>query len=96
METEHVFNYDNFKILTTENNLEKLKILEMLYINNQNTVNIKTDVDGLNIQYISILNKLKQSWNWQLVQNDFTKIDGQARSDPDLKRKYSFFTYIFF
>lgn len=60
METEHIFKYDDFKILTTENNLEKLKILEMLHINNENTVNIKTDVDGLNIQYINILNKLKQ------------------------------------
>lgn len=59
VETGHSFHYDDFRIICTERNLEKLRILEMLHINNLNTVNIKTDVEGINVQYINILKKLR-------------------------------------
>lgn len=60
-EGEHEFAYTNNKVLTKNNNREKLKFLEMLYINHLDTVNLRSDVEGLSVVYSGLLSKAIQN-----------------------------------
>lgn len=58
IDTQHMFEYDDTRILVQEQTLSKLSTLEMLHINDKRTVNIKTDTLGLHNSYKGILHKL--------------------------------------
>lgn len=51
IDTTHSFDYTDYKLLTKEQNYDKLKILEMLYLKIHDTANIRTDTEGLSIIY---------------------------------------------
>lgn len=54
--TKHNFNFNNTKILATENNNKKREILEMIYIKkNPNSINDKKDIQGLNKMYHKLI-----------------------------------------
>ncbi len=54
----HRFDFDNMKILDMNSNYGKLKILEMLHINANNTVNKRSDVANTIHQYSGLLHHL--------------------------------------
>lgn len=58
---DHEFSYDKTTIVCSDNNYTKLKMLEMLYIQHLNTVNLRSDVEGLSSVYSGLLHKAKQS-----------------------------------
>lgn len=60
IDCEHQFRYTDTKILTSELSLNKLKILEMLHINDRETVNMKTDTEGVNL-YKGLLSNIKNT-----------------------------------
>ncbi len=55
----HRFDCDNMKILDTNSNYGKLKVLEMLHITASNTVNKRSDVSNTIHQYSELLHHLK-------------------------------------
>jgi hypothetical protein len=55
----HQFDFDNMRILDTNSNYGKLKILEMLHINANDTVNKRSDVSNTIHQYSGLLHHLK-------------------------------------
>jgi hypothetical protein len=55
----HRFDFDNMKILDMNSNHGKLKTLEMLHINANNTVNKRSDVANTIHQYSGLLHHLK-------------------------------------
>jgi hypothetical protein len=55
----HRFDFDNMRILDMNSNYGKLKILEMLHINANNTVNKRSDVSNTIHQYSGLLHHLK-------------------------------------
>lgn len=58
VEQNCAFNFEEIKIIDTEENLGKRLLLEMMHINgNKDCVNIRTDVDNLSVIYKSLLNK---------------------------------------
>lgn len=57
IDTNHAFDYNEYKVLTKEQNYDKLKVLEMLYIKQHNTVNIRTGTEGLSIIYNGLFRK---------------------------------------
>ena len=59
--TKHSVDFDNVKILEKENNSSKRLFLEMCHIKKQeNSINKKTDVDGLSIIYSYLLSIIKK------------------------------------
>lgn len=61
MEHDHDFDFDAARVLTMSESSVKLKFLEMLYIQHLNTVNLRTDVEGINIVYSGLLDKIKNT-----------------------------------
>ena len=60
MDTGHVFNFEEVRILDKENNKYKLNISEMIWIyKKEKTVNIKSDTNDLSKVYIGLINKSK-------------------------------------
>lgn len=59
IEHSHEFDYDSTKVLSMDGNLVKLKFLELLHIQHLNTVNLKSDVDGLHVVYSGLLSKVR-------------------------------------
>jgi len=60
--TSHLFDFENTKVLSTNNHYNKLKILEMLEITkNQNSCNQRSDVSNTISQYQGLLTYLKNS-----------------------------------
>lgn len=59
-ERGHTLDFDKVEVLQREPHKRKREFLEMLHINNKNTINIKTDITGINSTYKPILKKLKQ------------------------------------
>jgi hypothetical protein len=56
----HEFNFDAPTILHTTNHSRKLNVLEMLHIQDKATVNLRTDCEGLNMVYRSLLERWKR------------------------------------
>jgi hypothetical protein len=54
----HKLNYDDVEILQREPYTDKREFLEMLHINNNNTINIKTDIAGISNTYKPLLKML--------------------------------------
>lgn len=62
IENNHMFNTTQPKILDRTNRTAKLPILEMCHIaSRSNTVNHRTDVDGLSTTYAGLLHSIKKS-----------------------------------
>ncbi|XP_062716065.1 uncharacterized protein LOC134291828 [Aedes albopictus] len=60
LDCQHTFNLDGTKIVDRSYRSSALPMLEMCHIHNtSNTVNFRTDVDGLNITYAGILHTVK-------------------------------------
>jgi hypothetical protein len=55
----HKLDFDNVEILQREQYTRKREFLEMLHINNNNTINIKTDTVGISNTYKPLLKMLK-------------------------------------
>jgi len=54
----HVFNFDNVKILASERQYNKRLVKEMIFIKiNANNVNLRIDSDGLSVAYDSLLSQ---------------------------------------
>jgi hypothetical protein len=58
-EENHTLDFDSVEILQREPQKRKREFLEMLHINNLDTINIKTDIIGINNTYKPILRKLR-------------------------------------
>jgi hypothetical protein len=56
----HTLNFDQVEILQHENYKHQREFLEMLHINNNDTINIKTDTIGINKTYKPLLRTLRQ------------------------------------
>ena len=58
--TGHNFNFDNFKILDKEQNMNKRLILEACYIwkRRDKTINFRTDTQNINSIYTSLINTI--------------------------------------
>lgn len=60
LDSKHVPNFEETKILSIEKNVNKRLILEALYIQtSERTMNRKTDVDNISESYCSLLNNFK-------------------------------------
>jgi len=59
MHFDHDFDWKGVRILDVKRNYNKRLISEMLYIRIQkNSINLQTDIDGLDHAYIATLNNL--------------------------------------
>ena len=57
---KHSFDFKNTKILDTENNLKNRLLLEMIYIQKENSsINYKTDIENLIAIYNNIIKSIK-------------------------------------
>ena len=57
---KHSFDFNNTKILDTENNIKKRLLLEMIYIEKENSsINYKTDIENLSAIYNNIIKSIK-------------------------------------
>lgn len=57
IECQHTFNFNDTKILATENHTRKREFLEMIYIQkNNNTINAKSDTQNLSKIYYNLIN----------------------------------------
>lgn len=55
-DTGHNFCFDQVSVLHRENNLVKRNLSEMVFIKLNNTINLRSDTQGLNVVYNDILN----------------------------------------
>lgn len=64
IENWYNFNYSEVKILTMESSHNKLKILEMLHIYDNHCVNLRTDIEGVNVckGLLSKIKHLPKGW----------------------------------
>lgn len=60
-DTGHIFNFEETKILDYEMNWTKRNVSEMVYIRLNDTINHRTDTQGLSRVYNNILDKFKRS-----------------------------------
>ena len=61
--TNHNFDFSKVTILDHESHFLKRNVSEMIHISLNNTVNCRTDTQGLNVIYSHILNLFKQRYD---------------------------------
>lgn len=76
IEHKHIFDLDSTQILDSSFKTSTLPILEMCHITNtNNTVNYRTDVDGLNATYAGILHTVKTQLSRSKTEHNITNND---------------------
>lgn len=63
--TGHTLNFDETRVLDTQQQLSKRLVLEMLYINKNRmkSLNLKSDIDGINPIYVQLLEQHEHQMN---------------------------------
>lgn len=66
IDNDHSFNLDRTTVIDSSRNTNTLTFLEMCHIvNTPNTVNHRTDIDGLNTTYAAILKTIDETFQSQ-------------------------------